>query len=307
MVIDLQLEKVVEFNDFQMTPIPGVDETNAWIPDKSLNRTTMKPLHVTQPKGISFTIDDGNRIQWEGWKFRVGFTGHEGIALQTITYADPLKPNGQGSGGFVGDKKVTERPVAFRISVAEMVVPYGDPNHPHYLKNAFDAGEDGLGRNAHTLEPDGCDCLGEIRYLDAAFVDVFTGKAEVIKNAVCIHEEDMGVLWKHKDWRTDHTEVRRGRRLVVSFFCTIANYEYGFYYHFGQDGKIELEVKLTGILSTGALSEHEKLSAPAANIRGRKYGTTLNPKGLFAPIHQHFFVARIDPAVDGLLNSVVEA
>lgn len=33
-----------------------------------------------------------------------------------------------------------------------MVVPYGDPNDPHYRKNAFDAGEDGLGKNAHSLK-----------------------------------------------------------------------------------------------------------------------------------------------------------
>lgn len=31
-------------------------------------------------------------------------------------------------------------------------MPYGDPNEPHYRKNAFDAGEDGLGKNAHSLK-----------------------------------------------------------------------------------------------------------------------------------------------------------
>jgi len=54
-----------------------------------------------------------------------------------------------------------------------------------------------------------------------------------------------------------------------------------------QDGKIEAEVKLTGILSLGALMPGES----------RKYGTTIAP-GLYAPVHQHFFVARIDMAVD---------
>lgn len=44
------------------------------------------------------------------------------------------------------------RPVAHRLSFVEMVVPYGDPNEPHYRKNAFDAGEDGLGKNAHSLK-----------------------------------------------------------------------------------------------------------------------------------------------------------
>lgn len=54
-----------------------------------------------------------------------------------------------------------------------------------------------------------------------------------------------------------------------------------------QDGKIEAEVKLTGILSLGALQPGES----------RKYGTTISP-GLYAPVHQHFFVARMNMAVD---------
>ena len=47
------------------------------------------------------------------------------------------------------------------------------------------------------------------------------------------------------------TEVRRSRRLVVSFIATVGNYEYGFYWYFYQDGTIEFEVKLTGIVSNG--------------------------------------------------------
>jgi len=54
-----------------------------------------------------------------------------------------------------------------------------------------------------------------------------------------------------------------------------------------QDGKIEAEVKLTGILSLGALMPGEV----------RKYGTMIAP-GLYAPVHQHFFVARMDMSVD---------
>ena len=54
-----------------------------------------------------------------------------------------------------------------------------------------------------------------------------------------------------------------------------------------QDGKIEAQVKLTGILSVGALRDGET----------RRYGTVISP-GLYAPVHQHFFVARLDMAVD---------
>lgn len=155
--------------------------------------------------------------------------------------------------------------MAHRLSFVEMVVPYGDPNDPHYRKNAFDAGEDGLGKNAHSLKKvghfppclspallfvymvniyifhlltlymllQGCDCLGYIKYFDAHFTN-FTGGVETIENCVCLHEEDHGILWKHQDWRTGLAEVRRSRRLTVSFICTVANYEYGFYWHFYQ-------------------------------------------------------------------------
>ncbi|KAJ0475448.1 putative primary-amine oxidase [Helianthus annuus] len=94
-----------------------------------------------------------------------------------------------------------------------------------------------------------------------------------------MHEEDHGILWKHQDWRTSLAEVRRSQRFTVSFICTVANYEYGFYWHFYQDGKIEAEVKLTGILILGALQPGEV----------RKYGTTIAP-GLYLSVHHHFLL-----------------
>lgn len=60
------------------------------------------------------------------------------------------------------------------------------------------------------------------------------GEPMIIKKAVCMHEEDYGTLWKHTEYRTGHSEVRRSRRLVLSFISTIANYEYGFYWYFYQ-------------------------------------------------------------------------
>lgn len=75
--------------------------------------------------------------------------------------------------------------------------------------------------------------MGYIKYFDAHFTN-YTGGVETIENCVCLHEEDHGILWKHQDWRTGLAEVRRSRRLTVSFICTVANYEYGFYWHFYQ-------------------------------------------------------------------------
>ena len=53
------------------------------------------------------------------------------------------------------------------------------------------------------------------------------GGVTTIKKAVCMHEEDAGMGFKHYEYRNGHVEVRRNRRLVISFISTIANYEYG--------------------------------------------------------------------------------
>ena len=165
-----------------MVPVPPRDAVSAsWVLPEAEERRSVKALHAVQPDGPGFTLYDGNHVSWEGWAFRVGFSPREGAVLQTVTYADPLL------GGSVGGAKSTQppvvRPVAYRLSVAEMVVPYGDPNAPHYVKNAFDAGEDGLGRNAHSLQANGCDCLGDgVRYLDAALVSADGGRGETLKS-----------------------------------------------------------------------------------------------------------------------------
>ena len=91
------------------------------------------------------------------------------------------------------------------------------------------------------------------------------------------------------------TDVRRSRKLVISFIATVGNYEYAFYWSFFQDGAIELEVKATGIVQTGYAAPGEE----------PKHGTRLGPE-LYAPHHQHFFCARLDMTVDGERNQVTE-
>jgi Cu2+-containing amine oxidase len=51
---------------------------------------------------------------------------------------------------------------------------------------------------------------------------------------LCACTEDAGTLWKHVEYRTGHSEVRRSRRLVISFVATVVNYEYSMYWYFYQ-------------------------------------------------------------------------
>jgi primary-amine oxidase len=174
-----------------------------------------------------------------------------------------------------------------------MYVPYGDPAPTHRFKNVFDQGEYGIGWLANPLTL-GCDCVGQIQYFDGVVNDQ-DGNPVVIRNAVCMHEEDAGIAWKHTDFRSGAVQVRRRRRLVISMIVTVGNYEYGYFWYLYNDGTIEYEVKLTGVISTGALPVGET----------PKHGTLVAP-GLYGPHHQHFFCVRLDMTVDGPANTVVE-
>ena len=273
-VVDLEAMQVIAVEDFGVVPLPP-EEAN-YSAAAAGARTDLKPIEIHQPLGPSFEVD-GHAVSWQKWRFRVGFTPREGLVLHTIGYSD------QGR----------ERPIVDRASVADMVVPYGDPRPAYFRRNAFDIGEYGIGMLANSLEF-GCDCLGEIHYFDVAGHDS-RGNPVTLPNAICMHEEDYGLLWKHVDWRTNYTEARRSRRLVVSFIATVGNYEYGFYWYFYQDGNLQLEVKLTGVISNGAALPGEE----------PRWGALVAPQ-VYAPIHQHFFNVRLDMMVDGPNNSVYE-
>ena len=274
-VVDLNSMEVVRVDDYGLVPLPP-ESGNYSAEFVGKFREDLRPLEITQPEGPSFQVD-GWSVAWQKWRLRVGFTPREGLVIHTVGYED----------------KGRVRPILYRAALSDMVVPYGDPSKDHYRKNAFDAGEYGIGSLTNSLTL-GCDCLGEIYYFDAVLNN---GKGEpfVIPNAVCLHEEDYGILWKHTDWRIGQTEVRRSRRLVVSNVATVGNYEYGFFWYFYQDGTIQMEVKLTGIINTAAVDEGET----------PKYGTLVAPQ-LNAHIHQHFFNFRLDMSVDGENNTVYE-
>jgi primary-amine oxidase len=238
-------------------------------------RTDLKPLEIKQPEGPSYTLTS-NCISWQKWSMVIGFSAREGLTLHDICYND----NGRS------------RSILYRASLTEMVVPYADPKITQARKNAFDVGEYGIGSCTNSLKY-GCDCVGFISYLDGHLV-TSRGNVLTIPNAICIHEEDFGILWKHTDRRQPNSpEVRRSRRLVISAVATVENYEYGYFWYFYLDGNIQFEVKLTGILSLGSILDGEK----------PKYGTVIAPL-LYAPFHQHFFNVRLDWALDGIDNSI---
>ncbi|VXB63463.1 primary-amine oxidase [Aeromicrobium sp. 9AM] len=272
--IDLTQRRVIRVEDHGDVPVPSA-HGNYDAAATGEARATLKPIEILQPEGPSFTVD-GSQVTWENWSFRVGFNAREGLVLNTVTFRD-------------GDE---DRPVLHRASVPEMVVPYGDTSPTRFWISYFDAGEYLLGKNGNSLTL-GCDCLGVIHYFDGVVADDH-GNPVTIPQAICMHEEDYGILWKHTDL-AGRTEVRRSRRLVISSFSTIGNYDYGFFWYLYLDGTVALEAKATGIVFAGA--GHPGTTNPHA--------PEIAP-GVFAPVHQHLFCARLDVAVDGDDNTLAE-
>jgi len=276
LLVDMNTLELLEIEDDHDYGHPAVD--GEYIPSVrgTQVRTDLKPLHITQPEGTSFTVD-GAELKWQNWTMRLGFNYREGPVIYQVTF----------------DDHGNTRDVAYRMSFAEMIVPYRDPTFDHYRRTAYDIGEWGLGVMTKSLEL-GCDCLGEIVYLDATLHDS-TGEPYDIPHAICLHEEDNAILWKHVD-PVMGAEVRRQRRMVVSCHATVANYEYLIYWRFYQDGNIECEVRASGLMVTSPFPEGEQAPPFGALVDTNTY----------APYHQHFIVARLDLDVDGDTNTVIE-
>ncbi|KAI8229143.1 Copper amine oxidase 1 [Colletotrichum sp. SAR 10_86] len=236
-------------------------------------RKDLKPLTVQQPEGPSFSITDGNLIEWQKWRMRVTFNPREGAVVHDVRYDG--------------------RPVMYRLSMSDMTVPYADPRPPFHRKQAFDFGDGGLGNAVNNLTL-GCDCLGVIKYFDGVLIDG-KGAAVESKNIICLHEQDNGINWKHTNWRTGRAVVTRRRELVIQFIITLANYEYIFNFKFDQAAGIVVEARATGIVSVVNIDPGK--TSP--------WGNVVSP-GALAQNHQHVFCVRIDPSIDGNENTVVQ-
>jgi primary-amine oxidase len=265
--VDVSRRRILDFTDIDRGA-PVSHEDFEFIPTHL--RPPPAPLHVTQPAGPGFHIENGE-VRWQKWRFRYALDPREGLVLYTVGFED---------GGRV-------RSILYRASLSEMVVPYGDPTAAWFFRNSFDAGELGLGSNASPLRP-GADCPENCTVFDAVMADE-TGAPETIRGAVALYERDSGIAWKHGE------NTRRARDLVIGYLTQVGNYEYGFDWIFHQDGTLECRVALTGIMAVKGVADgvHDAYAHPVA-------------KNIVAPHHQHFFTFRLDFDVDGTANRVIE-
>jgi primary-amine oxidase len=284
-VVDLAQGEVVTFVDSGAVPIletskkGELDEA-----DQPSLRKVPAELNCDFPGGMSYTVK-GNALEWEKWRVRFAMHPREGLVLYDVRYKD-------------GD---VERPILYRGSLSEMVVPYGDPDPNWSWRNAFDLGEYGVGRLSNTLQL-GLDAPIYATLLDSTFADDF-GKPYVQKKSVAIYEREDGLLWKHYDFDSEHDETRRARWLYLTYVATIGNYDYALSWILGQDGSITVKGQLTGIVLPKGVAE--KRIEGLGGTGTERYGRLVGPR-VVAPNHQHFFNFRLDLDVDGTRNNLYE-
>ena len=275
--VDVDRRRLLKLIDLGVRPIGKVDDYDKLV---GAPREAPTPMVISQPAGASFTIDD-HEVRWQHWRFRFAVVPREGLVLYQVGYEDH---------GRV-------RPILYRAALSEMVVPYGDPGKGWFFRNAFDEGEYGLCCWLTAPLDPSVDAPSNATFVDATFADA-QGQPVTLKRAAALYERDGGPLWKHV---ADAADGRRARELVLEFVTTVGNYEYGFHWIFHQDGVLEQQVELNGILQTMALSD--SIATPAH--AGESHATRVAPY-LAAAYHQHFFNFRLDFDVDGQANSVVE-
>ena len=276
--VNLNTGKITSFVDRGNVPFSQEN----WDYDvKSLGKllSPIKALKILQPNGISFQIKD-NEISWQGWKFRYSMHPRNGLMLYQVTHND-------------GEKI---RPVLYRASLSEMVVPYGNPEPTWSFRNAFDVGEYNLGLLANSMEL-GKEIPENGLLLNAVFANE-QGEPYQIPGVIGIYERDNGMLWKHYEYNTQRNDVRRSRELVMKMMVAIDNYDYSINWIFHQDGTLEVQNELTGIILTQGTAAQKQSDD---DFYGR-----LIAKNIFGVNHQHFFNYRLDFDVDGQANSVME-
>jgi primary-amine oxidase len=121
------LHAIVDLADFSVVAVEddpeiAIPQTPGPYRESQTGATiNLKPLSIHQPEGVSFKLD-GHHVKWERWNFRVGFCQREGLVLHDVWF----------------DDEGTLRKIAHRLSIAELVIPYGDQSQGSYRKNAFD-------------------------------------------------------------------------------------------------------------------------------------------------------------------------
>ena len=178
--VDLDTGEVVDVLDHDpIVPISTADGDYETEEAVGGWRDDIAPLDIVQPDGPGFTLD-GHVLRWQDWRLHV--------ALHPVDGPRPVRP------ALPRRRARTARSCTGRASARWSSRTATRTTASTGARTSTRASTAWAG-SANSLQL-GCDCLGEIRYVDAVLADG-AGAPREIPNAICIHEEDAGVLWKH--------------------------------------------------------------------------------------------------------------
>jgi primary-amine oxidase len=294
-VVDMNKKEIARFSDYGAVPMPTT--TSIYDAEGGPAWPGTTPLITSQPNGPSFTIKDGE-VSWQNWRFRFRLDPRVGPVVSLVNYQDGAK----------------ERSVLYEGGLAEMYVPYQDPEETWNSHVFLDAGEyftnTGSGGIIKPLQA-GVDCPTYATYFSGTFFHD-NGTPYIRPQLACLFERVTGdPVWRHWDEDTYAVSGRPTRELVLRTVATVGNYDYLFDWRFEQDASITVGVGATGILEVKAVSDQRADTPQSSGLVGKdpdgnkvEFGQLVAP-GTDGVDHDHYFSYRLDLDVDGVNNSLM--
>lgn len=294
-VVDMNEKKITRLTDYGAVPMPPT--TSIYDAEGGPALPGTKSIVTLQPEGPSFSIKDGE-VSWQNWKFRFRLDPRVGPIVNLVTYNDGSK----------------DRSVMYEGGLAEMYVPYQDPEETWNSHVFLDAGEyfvnTGSGGIIKPLLA-GVDCPTYATFFSGTFYHD-NGTPYIRPQLACMFERVTGdPVWRHWDEDTYAVSGRPTRELVFRTVATVGNYDYLFDWRFEQDASITVGVGATGILEVKAVKDQRADTPQSASMVGTdpdgnkvEFGQLIAP-GLSAVDHDHYFSYRLDLDVDGVNNTLM--
>jgi primary-amine oxidase len=275
-VVDLDQGKVIRVVDDGVVPV-SPDPADYGEAAESVGATAVAPSRDVAV--------DGNEVRWHRWRFHFRLDRRAGPIVSLVRYDD-------------GERK---RLVLYRGSIAELFVPYMDPDGGWSFRNFLDVGEHGFGGQASPLRP-GADCPLDARFIDATLADD-SGEPVTLKSRLCLFERNTAApLWRHAEFANRTYRGQRGVELVLRTIASLGNYDYIVDWVFDTAGIIRIDVGATGSDAVKGVAAQTMADPSAA--RDTQYGTLVAPN-LTAVNHDHFLSLRLDVDIDGQANTLV--
>jgi primary-amine oxidase len=271
-IVDLDDNRVVRLLDSGLVPVsrdPGRFDSVADAPVKAA------------PAKASFAVE-GNTVHWRNWSFHYRLDPRTGLVLSLLRYRD----------------RDRDRMVLYRGSLAEMFIPYMDPDPGWSFRVFMDVGEYGVGPLSLPLTP-GIDCPADATFLAAVLADD-SGAPRQRKSVICLFERNTDApLWRHAETANNTYAARPNTELVMRTIPSLGNYDYIVDWILTEAGVIRIEVGATGIDQVKGVRTQTMADPSAA--ADTSHGTLVAPN-LVGINHDHFLSFRLDVDIDGERN-----